>query len=346
MNNHAQLQKPLMTFSAAMRALPDSGFGAEFKLLASLAVSNTLQQVIRNLDTDPVPTITACLERQTAFLSLPALSPVEKLAAVQPENSVAATRTLYEEAWTVYDRQTYIHSIELIEARLRANGYDETFFKGKRCFDGGCGTGRFALAMRRMGAGHVVGADMGGRSLDFARRMAAELGLNEVEFLEMDATDLGRFPDESFDVVVSNGVLHHAVETERGIREHFRITRAGGLFWLYLYGAGGLYWDLYDHLRELLRDIGPETAKAFMLRLDLRPGAIYTFLDNAFAPIRKYYRNSEITALLGEANLHSATRLRGTAQYDDGVLQTTAPYGKVILGDEGEVRLALTKVPA
>jgi SAM-dependent methyltransferase len=346
MSDLTHLQEPLETFSAAMRTLPDTGFGAEFKLLAAMAVSNTLQQVLRHLDADPLPPLRACLERQTEFLSLPALSPVEKLAAVQPENSVAATRTLYEEAWTVYDRQTYVHSIELIEARLRANGYDEAFFKGKACFDGGCGTGRFALAMKRMGAGHVVGADMGGRSLDFARRMAAELGAGEVEFLEMDATDLSRFPDESFDVVVSNGVLHHAVETERGIREHFRITRGGGLFWLYLYGAGGLYWDLYDHLKELLRGIGPETAKAFMLRLDLRPGAIYTFLDNAFAPIRKYYRNSEITALLGETGLHSATRLRGTGQYDDGELQIAAAYGPLVLGDEGKVRLALVKVPA
>lgn len=83
-----------------------------------------------------------------------------------------------------------------------------------------------------------------------------------------------------------------------------------------------------------------------MLRLDLRPGAIYTFLDNAFAPIRKYYRNSEITALLGETGLHSATRLRGTGQYDDGELQIAAAYGPLVLGDEGEVRLALVKVPA
>lgn len=346
MSEENTLRKPLEALAAAMQKLPDAGFGAEFKILAALAVSNTLQQVLRHLDADPLPPLLACLERQTEFLSLPALSPAEKLAAVQPENSVAATRKLYEEAWTVYDRQTYVHSMELIEARLRANGYDEAFFKNKTCFDGGCGTGRFALAMKRMGAAHVVGADMGGRSLAFARRMAGELGLGETEFLEMDATDLSRFPDEAFDVVVSNGVLHHAVETERGIREHFRVTRRGGLFWLYLYGAGGLYWNVYDHLREMLRGVGPETAKAYMLNIDLRPGAVYTFLDNAFAPIRKYYRSSEIVSLLGEQHLLSSKRLRGTGQYDDGELQIATAYGPRILGEEGEVRLALVKAPA
>lgn len=338
------LRDQIEALEAAMRALPDTGFGAQFKILAALSVSNTLQAVIRNLDADPLPLLRERMERQAEFLALPALSPADRLAAVPRRDDVAATRALYEDAWTVYDRQTYVHSIELIEKRLRANGFDEEFFRGKTCFDGGCGTGRFGLAMKRMGAARVLAGDMGGRSLAFARNMAAELGVEGVEFLEIDVTDLGRFSDGTFDVVVSNGVLHHAVETERGVREHFRVTRKGGLFWLYLYGAGGIYWDLYDHLKRMLSGVGPEAARAYLLDLDLRPGAVYTFLDNVFAPIRKYYRSSSVLAMLREHGALEARRLRGTGQYDDGELQIAAPYGPLILGDEGEVRLAVTKL--
>jgi hypothetical protein len=137
-------------------------------------------------------------------------------------------------------------------------------------------------------------------------------------------------------------VQHHAVETERASRSIFATPQCG-LFWLSLYGAGGIYWDLCDHLRDALPASAPGRA-GVSARPRPSPGAVYTFLDNVFAPIRKYYRSSSVLAMLREHGALEARRLRGTGQYDDGELQIAAPYGPLILGEEGEVRIGITKL--
>ena len=77
---------------------------------------------------------------------------------------------LYARAWTTYSESTYDHSISLMEARLRSNGLDEAFFRNKVCFDGGCGTGRFAIAMAKAGARRVVAMDACEALLEYLRR--------------------------------------------------------------------------------------------------------------------------------------------------------------------------------
>ena len=54
--------------------------------------------------------------------------------------------------------------------------------------------------------GHVTGVDMTPEMLAKARGAAAEMGIENVEFVEGEAEALP-FPDESFDVVISNGVI-------------------------------------------------------------------------------------------------------------------------------------------
>lgn len=339
------LDAELAALAQAAGRLPDSGLAVESKVLAALRISNVLQQVIRALDEDPYPPLLAEVRRQTRFLLAldPAALADEPAAGAGGGDPVARTRRLYEDAWTVYDEATYRHSVDLILARLRANGYDEAFFAGKDCFDGGCGTARFAVAMALLGARRAVGADMGGRSLEFARAMMERLGVRNVELVETDVTDLSAFADGSFDFVVSNGVLHHALETERGIREHFRLVRRGGLFWLYLYGAGGLYWHVYDALKQTLAAVDSDRARRILLDLDLRQGAIYTYLDNVLAPVRKYYYADDVVALLRQEGELEYGLLRGTAAYDDAVLQRQSRWGREILGEQGEVRLWIKK---
>lgn len=52
--------------------------------------------------------------------------------------------------------------------------------------------------------------------------------------LQADAENLP-FPDDYFDIVYSNGVLHHSLDTERCIEEVFRVLRPGGTTVIMLY---------------------------------------------------------------------------------------------------------------
>jgi SAM-dependent methyltransferase len=99
---------------------------------------------------------------------------------------------------------------------------------GERVLDVGCGAGTDSLVAAQMVGprGHVVGIDMTPEMLDKARRGAEELGAN-VEFVEADAERLP-FPDESFDVVISNGVIDLIPDKDAVFAELYRVLKPGG----------------------------------------------------------------------------------------------------------------------
>jgi SAM-dependent methyltransferase len=76
--------------------------------------------------------------------------------------------------------------------------------------------------------GHVTGIDMTPEMLAKVRTAAAEIGAATVEFVEGEAEQLP-FPDASFDVVISNGVIDLIPDKNAVFAEIFRVlTPAGG----------------------------------------------------------------------------------------------------------------------
>lgn len=342
-----ELEAGLHAYKNTIQNLPDQGIGKYVKIQSALLIVNTLAQIQADQNLNPFPVLLKRLEHQLPFLKAVAkldteLGRVRRNPPAQPGADVEATITLYERAWTTYGEDTYEHSVQLIRTRLEKNGFDKTFFADKRCFDGGCGTGRFAVAMAELGAGQVVAADLGEESLKFARHMFDQYGLTNIELVVQDVTDLGRWADDTFDFVVSNGVLHHTSEPENGIKEHFRITKPRGTFWLYLYGAGGIFWHVYDQLRDSLGAISVAEAKSILGTFGLREGLIYTFLDNVFAP-RRYFYTSDVVALLQEVGDFTVTNLKGSSEIDDTEILLSTQFGQVIYGPQGEVRIRIDK---
>ena len=100
---------------------------------------------------------------------------------------------------------------------------------GERVLDLGCGAGTDSLIAAQMvgDLGHVVGIDMTPEMLAKARAAAAELSAVNVEFVESEAERLP-FPDESFDVVISNGVIDLVPDKDAVFAELFRVLVPGG----------------------------------------------------------------------------------------------------------------------
>jgi ubiquinone/menaquinone biosynthesis C-methylase UbiE len=73
----------------------------------------------------------------------------------------------------------------------------------------------------------VVGIDMTPEMLAKARSAASEMGATNVEFVEGEAEHLP-FPDESFDVVISNGVIDLIPDKDAVFTELFRVLAPGG----------------------------------------------------------------------------------------------------------------------
>jgi len=117
-------------------------------------------------------------------------------------------------------------------------GFNE--FAGARLLEVGCGMGTDLLQFARGGA-KVTGVDLTPRSIEISRQHLSVYGEGG-DFAISDCETLA-FADESFDVVYSNGVLHHTPDTAAAVREVHRVLRPGGQARVMLYHRGSLgYW--------------------------------------------------------------------------------------------------------
>jgi arsenite methyltransferase len=100
---------------------------------------------------------------------------------------------------------------------------------GEHVLDLGSGAGTDSLIAAQMvgDGGRVTGVDMTPEMLAKARRAADEMNADNAEFVETEAERLP-FPDESFDVVISNGVIDLIPDKDAVFAELFRVLRPGG----------------------------------------------------------------------------------------------------------------------
>ena len=100
---------------------------------------------------------------------------------------------------------------------------------GERVLDLGSGAGTDSLVAAQMVGeqGAVTGIDMTLQMLTKARTAAAEMNASNVEFVESEAERLP-FAGESFDVVISNGVIDLIPDKDAVFAELFRVLVPGG----------------------------------------------------------------------------------------------------------------------
>jgi len=96
----------------------------------------------------------------------------------------------------------------------------------------GCGLGTDGAQFAQAGA-HYTGVDLTDAAVDLARKRFEIFNL-EGEFRVADAEQLD-FPNESFDLVYSHGVLHHTPDIAAAIAEIRRVLRPGGQAKVMLY---------------------------------------------------------------------------------------------------------------
>jgi ubiquinone/menaquinone biosynthesis C-methylase UbiE len=101
-----------------------------------------------------------------------------------------------------------------------------------------------------MGA-DLTGIDLTTRAVEHTSRRLAAFGLRS-DVRVMDAENL-EFPDATFDLVYSWGVLHHSPDTAKAVREVYRVLKPGGEARVMIYHkysfVGYMLWIRYALLR-------------------------------------------------------------------------------------------------
>ncbi|TAN55546.1 MAG: methyltransferase domain-containing protein, partial [Magnetospirillum sp.] len=123
--------------------------------------------------------------------------------------------------------------------------------RGKKVLEIGAGMGTDLVRFAQGGA-YVTDIDLSLGHLRLAEENFRLRGLRG-HFMQGDAENLP-FPDDSFDVVYSNGVLHHTPDTTRSIAEIFRVLRPGGKAIIMVYRENSIqYWRDIILWRGLIR---------------------------------------------------------------------------------------------
>ena len=163
------------------------------------------------------------------------------------------TGEVYYQLWKDFKKEEYyLQAYNLLMERFDKNNISVDGVKF--ALDDGCGGGRYTLALKEIGCSTVYGIDASKNSVSFAKKMTP-FSKKEVNFFTSSVLELP-FENDLFDFVFSNGVLHHTINTQKGLEEIYRVLKTGGSCWLYLYGGkDSFFWDTVDFCRKLLADV-------------------------------------------------------------------------------------------
>src|SRR3989344_3583359 len=135
-------------------------------------------------------------------------------------------------------------------APLLSNLVDYDWLRGKKVLDIATGSG-FAMVAFIKGGADVVGIDLTNFAVEQAKKNLAVRGLSGT-VMQMDAQNMN-FADESFDFVNAWGCLMHMPDTEKAIKEIYRVLKPKGKVLAYMYNKSSWpFWFNLVFLRGIL----------------------------------------------------------------------------------------------
>jgi len=149
----------------------------------------------------------------------------------------------------------------------------------------GCGSGGVSLFFHNICKYQVELVDLSDEALCFAQRNFETHGKKPLHaiFRKADATHLP-YPENSFDLVMSFGLLEHFTDIEKPIREQLRVLKPGGLFFADIV-TGRFSVDTFARLPGMVKKV--ITALAHGKFTELGKAGNIGFFENDY-PLARY----------------------------------------------------------
>jgi ubiquinone/menaquinone biosynthesis C-methylase UbiE len=243
------------------------------------------------------------------------------------------------------DSSYWEEPVKLLRERLERNKISVSDIEGKTVLDVGCGGGRYSAAWRLLGAEKVIGYDVSATGIADARRRVEAAEIDNVFFQEGNVLSLP-FADKSFDIVFSNGVLHHTTDWQKGVSELVRVLNTQGIGWLYLIeNPGGLFWDVIEILRVILKDVDKTASREALRIIGIPANRIFYMLDHVMVPVNVRLEPVRIESALTAAGADDIRRLKRGTDFDRiEQIYKKRPFAEIKYG-VGENRYVFSKFP-
>lgn len=133
-------------------------------------------------------------------------------------------------------------------------------FNQGEAIDIGSGLGDLAIEIaKRYPNLKITGLDISQEAVDEATKKASKENLSNLSFNVVDVHSLP-FKDNSFDLVVSHGVMHHLKDLSKVLSEVYRVLKPGAIAYL-----SDLRRDApIDTVKEVEKNLPPSQAKGFI----------------------------------------------------------------------------------
>ena len=128
--------------------------------------------------------------------------------------------------------------------------------------EAGCGTGQMSIVLSRY-ARQIYGIDLSKGSLTEAKQFINSNDIKSVHLFRMNIFKLF-FKENTFDVIISNGVLHHTYNPKLAFSKLVRVLKPGGIIVI----------GLYHRYGRIIQKIRQSSIKNF--------GDSFKFLDKRF----------------------------------------------------------------
>lgn len=175
----------------------------------------------------------------------------------------ARTNTTFSDKWTRFknygfepQHQEFLYGWFMKKFNLGSLNELRAFYaKRNRILECGPGSGFNARFMAEQTPGEVFALDISAAAMTTFENTRDLPNCTVVQADLMDAP----FPDEYFDFIIADGVLHHTPDTRAAVEALYRKLEPGGQFFFYLYkkmGASRAFTD--DHIRNAFMPMSPD----------------------------------------------------------------------------------------